>query len=405
MRENEPQAPIELEVLKKQKLEIVDHSSDVINLRFSSPMVLPFGEISNRPSGIAEVSLNIGGNIFKGIGEGATLQKALFTDDSGENIAENIEKILIEIRNNGQISLEEAATAIRNIQFPDDHRFPTARLSVEMALIDATAKSLGKNVADMLGISTDREVPYGKSISGRSSQETLADVDKAAGLKAKKIKIKISPSTFIEVYETLKIIQVRYKDLELMVDANGSFDPSNPEHLKYLSQLDSLGLLMIEEPVSRAGEERGLNAVRRFKKNLPTFNTRLCLDDCLVDLATTNTAIDEELCDIVNIKPGRIGSFFLSIDVANLCYESGKQVMVGGMFEATPGRIMTTTLAGYLKRLNFDIPGDLSLAQERLSEDLVSESDQLQIGTNGGIIIPSSPGWGFEMKKGVFNHE
>jgi O-succinylbenzoate synthase len=182
-----------------------------------------------------------------------------------------------------------------------------------------------------------------------------------------------------------------------MVDANGTFDPTNSDHLSIIEAIDSQELTMFEEPVSRVGQVRGLDAVRLLRKAIPNLKTPICLDDCLTNIDLSTLALDENLADIINIKPGRIGSIMRAIDLAYLCKKKGKQIMVGGMLEATPGRMMTTTLAAYFYTLGFHVPGDLSLAQERLSQDLVTDDQQLKIGPQGGIIIPRSKGWGFEL--------
>lgn len=399
MVEHQPREASPLEQLSAHKFEVERFSAGSVDLKFRSPMLLPFGEISHRPSGVLNIEINIGGKIYAGGGEGATLSSPLFTDDYGIVIGEAIEEIVKDISGKDS-SFKETVDMIQSYRFKNGKRFPTARMTVEMALIDALAKSTGQNVAEMLGVvGDDREVPFGKSIGGRTYEETLSEVDRAVDMNAKKVKLKISPSNSDQILKALREIRGRYSDIELMVDANGTFDPSNTDHINVLKQLDQQGLLMIEEPVSRVGEVKGINAVRMLKGKIPEFDTAICLDDCLSDKETTLSALDEDLCDVVNIKPGRIGSIVSSIEIASLCKRMRKEIMVGGMFEATPGRIMTTTLAGYFKTLGFRIPGDLSLAQDRLLEDIVPVKQQLHIGPRGGIVLPNSSGWGFEIQE------
>lgn len=397
MLEHEPREGNILEQLSSHKFEVINYFSTVVNLPFRSPMLLPFGEVLSRPSSLLVLNVNIDGQVFSGGGEGATLSAPLYTDDYGDVISELVGE-LVQGMTVKPFSFKESVEYIHRYVFTNEKRYPTARMTVEMAIIDALAKSSDQNVASMLGLRGKLlEVPFGKSISGRTEEETLIEVDNAVSMNAKKIKLKISPSTANEVLDALGKIRRRYPDIELMVDANGSFDSSDTKQLEILRILDAQGLVMIEEPVSRVGNTKGLDAVRALREKIPVFETSICLDDCLVDNNTTMQALDENLCDVINIKPGRIGSIVSAIDLAYICKSRGKQIMVGGMFEATPGRIMTTTLAGFFNSLGFKIPGDLSLAQDRLSEDIVPKEQQLKIGPNGGILLPTGIGWGFSI--------
>ncbi len=282
----------------------------------------------------------------------------------------------------------------QSTEFPNGERFPTARMMVEMAVIDAYSKAAGKSVKEIFGVPNDMlGVSYGKSLGEGTKDEIVKQADEALTSGATKIKLKISPTSYSEVIQAIDDLKSR-GGFEIMVDANGTFDPNNSGHLDILKTVDKLGLVVIEEPVSRVGEVRGIRAVSVLRQSID-FKTPICLDDCLVDFETTMGAIENGLANVVNIKPGRIGSILRSIELNSICREKGVQIMVGGMLEATPGRCMTVVLASLFKSLGSKIPGDLSLAQERLSQDLVSENHQLQYNPKGEVIIPDGLGWGF----------
>lgn len=375
-------------------LEIIASESKSINLRLKEPMKLPFGEVGTRPSGILKITVRVGNQSVEGYGEGATLPKPVFTDDSGEIIAEASSSIVEGLKNSGAMTLGDYLSDIQNFKFPNEKRYPTARMMVEMALLDAYSKSLGISVKDLLGVPEDKiSVPYGKSLGEGNSDEIIASAVKALEGGARKIKLKVSPLSYREVIKAVKHLQ-SLGNIEIMVDANGSFDPGDDGHITILRDIDLLGLLMIEEPVSRIGEHKGLAAVRKLRERLQ-LSTPICLDDCLIDLTSTQLALDENLADIINIKPGRIGSIERCLEIGVSCKERGKQVMVGGMLEATPGRCMTVTLASFFHNLGFSIPGDLSLSQERLQDDLVEPERVLNYNADGEVVIPTGPGWGF----------
>jgi o-succinylbenzoate synthase len=384
-----------LEIIKNEKFNSLEIRAGAVDIPLRDPMQLPFGIVTSRPSGIFEMTIACNGKTVNGFGEGATLPQPLFTDDSGQTITQALAE-LGDLIIQKDLSLADAVRLIADHEFSDRKRFPTARMTVEMAIFDAVAKAYGLSVSEILGIpNSNLEVPFGKSIGGGNKEKTLFEAETAIQDGARKIKLKVTPQSVQTVIGVIQELQHHHDDLEIMVDANGTFDPTQDNDCEGIRKLDQLGLVVIEEPVSRVGKIRGIEAVSFLRRRMPNFKTKLCLDDCLVDLTTTERAISEGLADVINIKPGRIGSILTAIDLAKKCKALRKQIMVGGMLEATPGRCMTTTLAALFYSLGFTIPGDLSLAQERLSADLVPDSKQLQIGPKGGILLPRGLGWGF----------
>lgn len=388
-------SPVAGEVLASQ-LEIVSVEAAAVELNLAEPMTIAFGTYDSRPSGWMAVYGLVDGEMRTGFGEGATLPEAVFTDDSGHNIAANMTELAGALDNREDRTVRGAIEEVRRHTFGDGGSYPTARLATEMAILDLASKAHGVSVRDVIGVPASvTEVPYGKSIGGTSAGRITDQAEAALRQHAQKIKVKVSPALFGEVIEALSGIRQAHPDVDLMVDANGSFDPTDMEHLGMLSVLDGAGLMMIEEPVSRVGSERGLQAVRVLKRELPDIATPICLDDCLRTDDDCTAALDEGLAKIINVKPGRIGSFVRALGLVDRAAASGAEVMVGGMLEATPGRCMTTILAAYCLHRGFSVPGDLSLAQERLTSDLVPADRQLSLSPSGNIVVPSGPGWGF----------
>jgi len=394
--------PTRIEALRPYE-QYLDHELNFVgfeavrfDIPFKSPMLLPFGEVAQRPSGWVTVFSEKNGELLSGFGEGATLDEALFTDDSGHNIAQNASSILEAIGAEQDCTFRVALEIIDSFIFNDGGSYPTARLAVELSILDLLAKSNGLNVGSMIGLPEEIiEVAFGKSIGAENAFTIVDQAEAAINSGSNKIKLKVSPNSFDEVTYAIAKIKKQYPECDIMVDANGTFDPGNELHIDMLGILDLLDLVLIEEPVSRVGAVRGLEAVYLFREKLPQFNTKVCLDDCLRTLDDCKRAIDSGVAQVINIKPGRIGSFIKSLDLIDWVNFRGAQVMVGGMFEATPGRCMTTILGAYCAYKGSSVVGDLSLAQERLDGDLVTADRQLQINSSGNISLPKGIGWGF----------
>lgn len=379
-----------------KELKIDSFEASVVDIPMKVPMHLAFGDITSRPSGVARLEISdASGRKFVGLGEGATLPQPVFTDDSGENIQTNIQALLREVSVGTNVTTcADLIERVQNYAFGDGI-YPTARMAVEMALLDANSRLSGIAIAEMLGIEDVTSVPYGKSIGGYHAQDIVSQATTAVGSGASKVKLKAMPDNFDDVIKAIHEIRTRFGDIGLMVDANGGFDPTDDEHIDMLRALDDESLLMIEEPVSRKGKIRGLAAVELLRDTMGDIATPICLDDCLDSYQVCLDAVGKGLADIINIKPGRIGSILRSISLIDHCEEIGKQVMIGGMFEATPGRCMTTILGAYCVSKGFTIPGDLSLAQERLLGDIPENVRELRYNEAGEIEMPTGLGWGY----------
>lgn len=381
----------------KARINITLESLSIINLPFIEPVHLPFGTITTRPSAWLILTGTVNNVSARGYAEGTALPMPIpMYDDTGENLAQNIHAIL-ELISNKSEAFSTIKSLISNAKLGGN--FATARMTVEAALLDMIARSKQTTVLDLLtnhaiNPSQDIAIPYGKSIAETDATKVMTAAQDAVDMGAQRLKFKISPESFEEVYSSLKNIIQIHSDISCMVDANGMFNPLNPHHIEMLTRLDNLTLMTIEEPVSRVGEQTGLDAYRTLHNSMQ-FVTPLTLDDAIKTKADANAALDENLGDIINLKPGRVGSFIDCVEIAQMAKKKNKQIMVGGMFEATPGRMMTLTLAAYCVSLGFDIPGDLSLPYERLAKDIIS--DRLTLNINHDVVFHPVVGWGYSL--------
>ena len=370
-------------------------SVEVIEIPFHTPVHLPFGTIATRPSVWVATYGEVNGRDGVGVAEGTSLpmQIPMYDDYSG-NLEPHVKHLLSPLE--GQtFTLEEARDVIATTDLGGN--FATARMAAETSLIDLATRTQNKTVYELITDETLTEplaIPYGKSIA-ESSYESIT----AAGLQAidngaQRLKFKLSPNNHTAVVRGISELKQAFPEASFMVDANGTFDPENAEHIAILRTVDTLNLMMIEEPVSRGGQLSGLDAHRQLRQAMQ-LETPIALDDSIFTQQDARTALEEELGDIINLKPGRVGSFFDCIDIARIAKMQEKQIMVGGMFEATPGRTMTLTLAAFCLHEGFTIPGDVSLPQERLSADLTETN--LYLDSDQNVAFNPKSGWGYEL--------
>lgn len=254
-----------------------------------------------------------------------------------------------------------------------------AKACVEMAAWNVLAQREGKSLSATLGGTRDR-VPVGVSIGIQPDADAL--VNKVAGYVEEgyaRIKIKIKPGKDVNM---LRAVRESFPDLPIMADANSAYTLDDIDSLK---AMDELHLMMIEQPLSYDDYLHHARLQGQIK-------TPVCLDESIRSVRDAELAIELGACEIINIKPGRVGGFGQSIAIHDLCLSEGIQVWHGGMLESGVGRAYNLALASLS---GFTLPGDISASRRYWDEDVVSPEFTVEDGT---MAVPQGVGLGVDLR-------
>ncbi len=263
-----------------------------------------------------------------------------------------------------------------------------AKAGLEFAVWDLEGKLQKRSLRDLLGGTRD-EVPVGVSVGIQPSidalLQTVSDyLDDGYG----RIKLKIKPGWDIE---PTRAIREAWPDLPLQVDANSIYHLADAKHL---AQLDQFDLLLIEQPL-------GHDDIFDHAKLKPLLQSPLCLDESIVSPEHARWAIEMDACDIINIKPGRIGGLAESKQIHDLAQAADIPVWHGGMLETGIGRAISVALASLP---NFSLPGDISANDRYYAQDIVTNPFTLNAADPDNrraqpstLTVPTAPGHGAEI--------
>lgn len=181
---------------------------------------------------------------------------------------------------------------------------PALRFGLEMALLDL------KNG----GVKNFFRTPFSQGLEGQkingliwmnTKEHMLQQVKSKLNLGFKCLKLKIGAINFDDELSILQSLRKEYDehDLEIRVDANGSFSPT--EALNKLLLLDELDIHSIEQPIKAGQWQEMANLCE--KSPLP-----IALDEELIGIYTENEQI--ELLETINphyciFKPSLLGGF------------------------------------------------------------------------------------------------
>ncbi len=254
-----------------------------------------------------------------------------------------------------------------------------AKASFEMAFWDLAARERDVSLSKLLG-GTKLGVESGVSVGIQKDTEQLVEVVSSYRDQGyRRIKIKIKPGRDIEQVSALR---EHFPDTPLMADANGGY---NTDEFDALLELDQYGLLMIEQPFAWDDLVDHANLQRAIK-------TPVCLDESVASLGDLKSALALRSCQILNIKPARVGGLTVAKQMHDVCRSHNMPVWCGGLLETGIGRAHNIALASLP---GFVLPNDISASNRYFKEDIVSP--EFRLNPDGTITVPTGPGIGVEV--------
>lgn len=262
---------------------------------------------------------------------------------------------------------------------------PMAKAALDQACWDLAAKRDGLSFAQKLAQpypqgSRDR-VPVGVSIGIQESVYDAIDLMEEYFIGGySRVKLKIKPGYDLEMARKVREI---YPDETFMLDANSAYTLDDVE---LFQAMDDLNLLMIEQPL-------GHDDIYDHSKLRSQIKTPLCLDESIISYDHARYAIALGACDIINVKPARVGGWTVARQIHDLCVDAGIGLWVGGMLETGVGRAGQLALASLP---GFTIPGDISETKRYYDEDIVAHDFVINMDDNK-MRVPAGPGLGVEV--------
>lgn len=258
---------------------------------------------------------------------------------------------------------------------------PMAKAGLELALWDLAGKAQHMPLAELLG-GERATVPVGVSVGIQPDQRQLLET--VAGYLDqgyRRIKLKIKPGHDLQ---PLRAVRQRHPELALQADANAAY---SHDDLARLAELDAYSLLMLEQPFARSDLIGHIRLCKRLR-------TPVCLDEGVGSAPEARQALELGACQVVNIKPGRVGGLSEAAAIHDACVALGAPVWCGGMLETGIGRAANLALAALP---GFTLPGDISASDRYYAEDLAWP--RFALNPDSTIDVPTGEGLGVEVDR------
>ena len=260
----------------------------------------------------------------------------------------------------------------------DSAPMPMAEHAVSSALADIEARQRGLSLAAAVGRGDVRNVRVGAVVGMHDSVDSVvseAMLRVAEGYT--RVKLKIAPGRDVDVVAAVRAALPA--QVELHVDANGSYTEADIAHLAFL---DAHGVGLVEQPFA----PHDLASHALLSRSIAT---PVCLDESVGTVMDAINAIASAACSVINVKPSRVGGFHQATAILRLCAENGVGAWVGGMLESGIGRAGCLALATHAA---CTMTPDLSASSRYFVRDLTEPF----VLTDGCLAVPAGPGIGVE---------
>lgn len=259
----------------------------------------------------------------------------------------------------------------------------TVVAAVEMALLDAQGRVLGRPVVDLLGGAAVDRVPLSMSLSMAAVPDVLAQARGYVNEGFRTVKVKGGRDADNLIAVTAALRREFGDGLGIRVDLNMACRQLK-EALAVVLRLETYDVLSVEQPLPAADLE-GL-ALLRERVAVP-----IMADESVWTPEDAWRALRAGAADLVNIYVAEAGGILAARTIAALCRLAGAGVVVGSMPELGIGTAAAAHFACGLAGLEH--PSDVAGLRYH-ADDVATVDVRIE---DGHLLPPQEPGLGAEI--------
>lgn len=340
---------------------------------------LSFGAIRKQSPVIVQLWL-AGGAV--GFGEAATIGGPSWNEESPESIRHAIDTYLAPAvigKHAGRLEalLAHMDAACKGNLF--------AKSAVEMALVDAVARTLGLPAWQLLGGKQHQSLPLAWTLA---SGDVSVDVEEAQRMLAERrhriFKMKIGArEPAADVAHVSQIARTLAGQASLTVDVNQAWDGNTAR--RYLPRLVESGVSLIEQPVAHWNVEALKNLSATLAPALIMADETVCTPQDAMLLARQNA------CHVFSLKVAKHGGLLRTRKVAAIAEAADIDWYGGTMLETSLG---SAASAHVFSTLGPSHHGCELFGPQLLVDDIVEDRMPIK---DFELQLPDGPGFGIEV--------
>jgi L-Ala-D/L-Glu epimerase len=289
-------------------------------------------------------------------------------DVTGESIAAS-EAALSEENLNKLIGLE-LEIAIKHLDFTEG--LPAARVSVEMALLDALSREKKKSLCEFLGGAKHKTLPTSITIGIMNVQETIEEATEYLERGFTMLKVKLGKDRALDTERIIKLREKLGHGFGILVDVNQGYDAAGFE--SFFKEVDKYGIAFYEQPIKVKDSLK----IGSLDKNI---RDKVALDEAVQSPEDARRFTSPTVtAGIINIKLMKAGGIKRAIEIAEIADKSGVDLMWGCMDESRISIAAALHTAFSCKATRYlDLDGHLDLAKDIAEGGFVIQDGQMSL--------------------------
>lgn len=194
-----------------------------------------------------------------------------------------------------------------------------AKAAIDMAMHDLSAKAAGIPVFRLLGGGRREAVECIRMIGLDTPQKMAEEAEELGALGFRHFKLKID-ATDEDIDRVRAVAAVAGDGSKLVLDANQAYTPK--QIIQLMDRLHDCPIAILEQPVP-VHDIDGLALVRRSVRPLVEA------DESIRTPADAMRIIERQAADIISLKVPKMGGFYWTRKIADLCQSAGIPNLVG----------------------------------------------------------------------------
>lgn len=358
----------------------------ILDIPTIRPHKLSFGSISRQSPVIVQLWLSNGAC---GFGEAATIGGPSWNEESPEGIQHAINSYLVPALLGQDGACFESALARMDLACKGN---AFAKSALEMALIDAVARSLSLPAWQLLGGKRHQSLPLAWTLASGDVGRDLEEAERRLEQKRHRIfKMKIGARTpQADVAHVSQIARDLQGRATLTVDVNQAWDGHTAR--RYLPQLIDAGVTLIEQPVAKWNVEalKTLTATLGDRASIMADETVCTPQDAML-LARA------QACHVFSLKVAKHGGLLRTRQVAAVADAADIGWYGGTMLETSIG---SAAAAHLFSTLGTQHHGCELFGPQLLVDDIVTKRMTIR---DFELQLPDGPGFGVEVDMAQLN--
>jgi muconate cycloisomerase len=325
----------------------------------------------------------------EGLGEATTIGGLSYGDESPESIKSALDTYIAPI----VIGLDPRM--INSVMAEVERHVVGNRLAksaLETALFDISGHVLGVPVHHLLG---GRQTKAMGCVWGLASGDTAKDIEEAERVLSQGLhrgfKIKLGSRAVEEdIAHVSKIAKALAGHATLRIDANQAWDELTAT--RAIAALESIGVILIEQPISRSNLEGMTRLASRF-------DVAIMADEAVATPQDAFAYGKHHAADVIALKIAKAGGLLVTKSVATIAAASGVALYGGTMLEGTIGTVASLHAFATLPQpfaFGTELFGPLLL-----QDDIVQERPTYK---DFSILVSDRPGLGVAIDEDKLSH-